>query len=129
MRKKCKGTELSVFRGREAKLNRAIFQILSSKEQLTIYDIYKELKQQKLKKTLRYSSVNKRVRALEQSGYLVTFSVRRTKAGFNAVLYCLAKKACLAIVLGSISFDNFIDQVDDQSAEVLLAVIIDYRKK
>jgi len=39
--KKCKGTELSVFKGREARLNRAIFQVLSAEAPQAIWDIFK----------------------------------------------------------------------------------------
>ena len=44
---KRKSGRLQVFKGREAKLNRAIFQILALKGPLIIYDIHKEVKVQK----------------------------------------------------------------------------------
>jgi hypothetical protein len=69
-RKKSKGTELSVFKGREAKLNRAILEILIRKDCKTIYDIHKQVRLGKDLKGTYYGKVNKRVKALEQTGYL-----------------------------------------------------------
>jgi DNA-binding MarR family transcriptional regulator len=61
---------ISVFKGRQAKLNKAIFHILALKGPLTIYDIHKEVKAQRGFRQTRYANVNKRVRALEESGYI-----------------------------------------------------------
>jgi DNA-binding Lrp family transcriptional regulator len=84
---------LSVFKGREARLNKAIFHILAQKGPQTIYDTHKELKNQKGLRYVRYASVNKRVRALEVSGYIKRIDTRRTKAGFPAAVYELTARA------------------------------------
>jgi len=72
----------SVFKGREAKLNYAVFQVLSLKGPPSIYDIHKKVRAQKELKYIRYVSVNKRVRSLEESGYVKKIAVKKTKAGF-----------------------------------------------
>ena len=85
-----KNTRLSVFKGREAKLNRAIFQVLALKDAQTIYDIHKHVRTFRGLKHTYYSNVNKRVRALQQKGYVKEVNIKSTKAGFEATEYELA---------------------------------------
>ena len=122
-RKKPKGTELSVFKGREAKLNRAILEALTIKGPLTIYDIHKKIKTYKGLKRTYYGNANKRVRSLEQLGYLRIVDVRTTKAGVKASVYELTARAILALFLNSINMENLLDRIDEDSATEILAVI------
>jgi len=72
----------------------------------------------------RYASVNKRVRALEGSGYVKKACVKRTKAGFEASTYELAAKAYLAILLNSVSLEELLTRLDETAANLILADII-----
>jgi hypothetical protein len=81
-----KGTELVVFKGREAKLNYAIFQILALKGQQTIYDVYKQVIKYKGLKNTRYASVNKRIKALEEKSYIKRTGTRLTCTGWIKIL-------------------------------------------
>ena len=122
-RKKSKGTELSVFKGREAKLNRAIFQTLALKGPQTIYDIHKRIKTYRGLKRTYYGNVNKRVRALEQTGYVKAISIHGTKAGFKAAIYELTTRAYLALMLNSINIDALLNQMDEAIASEILAAL------
>ena len=125
MAKSKKKTErLSVFKGREAKLNRAIFHILARKGPQTIYDIHKQVKNQKRLRYVRYASVNKRVRALEKSGYIKKIGAKKTKAGFEATIYELTVTAYLAILLNSINLDELVTRVDEVTASAILGDIL-----
>ena len=106
------GIKLSVFRGREAKLNRAIFQILASKGPQTIYDIHRQAKARRCLRYSRYASVNKRVRRLEEIGYIKKIGVIETKAGFEVSIYELTARAYLTILLGSIDFEQLLAILD-----------------
>jgi DNA-binding Lrp family transcriptional regulator len=121
--RKRKRGRLSVFRGREAKLNRAIFHILALKGPLTIYDIHKEVKTRRRLRDIRYPSVLKRVRALEEPGYVKKIGARRTKAGFEASIYGLTAKAQLAVLLDSMNLDEFLTEVDETTTLAILAAI------
>jgi hypothetical protein len=118
---KPKNTRLSVFKGREAKLNRAIFQALALKSPQTIYDIHKQIKTYKVIRRTYYANVNKRVRTLEQAGYLRKVDVQTTKAGFEATVYELTVRACLALLLNSVSLDEMLNRIDEGSALEILA--------
>ena len=122
---KDKSGRLSVFKGREAKLNRAIFHILALKGPLTIYDIHKEVKAQIGLKNTRYASVNKRTRYLEESGYIKETGVKKTKAGFQASIYELTTKAYLALVLDSVNLEELLVRIEDTKAETILAIMLD----
>jgi DNA-binding PadR family transcriptional regulator len=115
---------ISVFKGRKAKLNHIIFQILALKGPKTIYDIHKIVKTQKKLKHVRYSSLNKRVRSLEKSGYIKKFGVKETKAGFEATMYDLTAKAYLATLLNTINLYKLIDQTDETTATRILSDIL-----
>jgi len=121
---KPKNTRLSVFKGREARLNHAIFQILSLKGPLIIYDIHKELKAQKGLRYIRYASVNKRVRLLKESGYINKIGVKKTKAGFQASVYELTARAYLAMLLNFINLDDLLMKVDEATASTILVAIM-----
>jgi DNA-binding Lrp family transcriptional regulator len=119
-----KGTELSVFKGREAKLNRAIFQALALKGSQTIYEIHKQIRTHRGLKHTKYASVNKRVRSLEKSGYIARIGVRETKAGFKSATYELNDKTYLAILFSSISLEELISLLDENYGDVILASIV-----
>ncbi|MEM2129607.1 MAG: hypothetical protein QXZ70_03305 [Candidatus Bathyarchaeia archaeon] len=121
---KPKTTKLSVFKGREAKLNHAIFQTLAHKSPQTIYDIHKQIKTYRGYRRTKYANVNKRVKALEDSGYVIKVGTRKTKAGFLVSLYELTFRAYLAILLDSINFETLLTHLDDATAASLLASII-----
>jgi len=123
-RRKKKTSSLSVFKGREAKLNKAIFHILALKGPQTIYDIHKEAKTQRKLRHTRYASVNKRVRALEVLGYVRKSGIKETKAGFKASIYDLSIRTYLAIMFNSINLEELITKADDITALSILSDIV-----
>jgi DNA-binding Lrp family transcriptional regulator len=121
--------KLQVFKGREAKLNKAIFHILPRKGPQTIYDIHKELKNQKAFRQTRYANVNKRVRALEESEYIQKTGIKRTKAGFEAHKYELTMRAHLVSLLGSIDLEKTVMRADETLALALLGDLLSFVSK
>jgi hypothetical protein len=114
---------ISVFKGREAKLNFAVFHILALKGPLTIYEVCKEVRTQKGLKNTKYTNVNRRVRALEHAGYLEKAGTRKTQAGFQAALYQLTARTYLAIILDQIDLNDVLQEADRTTVQTLLAVI------
>jgi len=123
-RRKAKNGRLSVFKGREARLNRAIFHTLALKGPLTIYEIAKEVKARRGLKHTKYTNVNRRVRILEEYSYIEKVRTRKTQAGFRAALYQLTARAYLAILLNKINLDNFIQKAGEESVLAMLAALI-----
>jgi len=123
---KDKSGRLSVFKGREARLNRAIFHTLALKGPLTIYEITKEVKDQKGLKHTKYTNVNRRVRMLEEYGYIEKAGTRKTQAGFQAAIYQLTARAYLAILLNKVNMDNYIQKASEESALTMLATLMHY---
>jgi hypothetical protein len=117
------GAKLSVFKGREAKLNRAVFQSLALKGVQTIYDVHKHVRTCRGLKDTYYGNVNKRVRALQQQGYLKEVSIKSTKAGFEATEYELTTRVYLALMLDSISLEYLLNRMDEDVASEILAAI------
>ena len=123
-RRKRKIGRISVFKGQKAKLNHAIFQILALKGPQTIYGIHKIVKAQRKLRHVRYASVNKRVRSLEESGYIKKTGVKKTKAGFEAIIYELTARVYLAILLNSTNLDDLIMHADEAIASAILGDIL-----
>lgn len=122
-RNKTPQTRLSVFKGREAKLNKAIFQTLAQKGPQTIYDIHKRLRTMRGLRYTHYGNVNKRVRELENLGYLKEGGVKTTKAGFEATEYELTARAYLALMLDSIRLEDWLNQMNEDIALEILATM------
>ena len=116
-------SELSVFKGREAKLNRAIFHIIGLQGPQTSYDTQKEMKKGGPLKSTHYASVNKRMRALKDEGYLKITAIRVSKAGSRKVFYDLTVKAYLAIKLDLISKENIIRKAEENTGLQILAAL------
>jgi hypothetical protein len=120
---KPKNPRLSVFKGREAKLNRAIFQALALKGPQTIYDIHKRLKTMRGLRYTHYGNVNKRVKDLQYLAYVKEARVKSTKAGFEATEYELTARAYLALMLDSIKLEDLLNRIDEDAAIEILAAM------
>ena len=105
---------LSVFKGREAKLNRAIFWILALESPLNIYEICQKIRTQRSLKYTKYSVVNRRVRILEKLGYIEKAGPKKTRAGFEAQLYQITFRTYLAIIMNQTNFDEFIETAEEK---------------
>jgi hypothetical protein len=70
-----------------------------------------------------YGNVNKRVRELQNRGYVKEARVKSTKAGFEATEYELTARAYLAIMLDSIRLEDLLNRIaEDVALEILAAV-------
>lgn len=128
-RYKNKDGRLSVFKGREAKLNRAIFQALAEKSHQAIYDITKEVRRQRGLRHTKYTNVSRRVKALEQQGYLDRAGKRTTQPGSEATLYQLSTRAHVALLLNQISPDTLIEKADEETLTAQLAALMLFFEK
>ncbi len=117
--KKAKGTELSVFKGREARLNLAIFASLSLLHPQTIKDLQRKISKKPKLHGVHYASLNKRMSQLEKTQYL-----KKAKADSRAAAYELRPKAYLAMLLDSYTPEDLLDIVTDKSASILLLAIL-----
>ena len=126
---KPKNPRLSVFKGREAKLNRAIFQTLAKNDPLTIYEAHKQIKSLRGFRHTKYTNVSRRVRTLEESGYLEKAGIRSTQAGGQATLYQLTTRAHVALLLSQISPDTFTKEADEDTLIAELAALILFLEK
>ena len=122
-RKKSKGTALSVFKGREARLNRAIFQVLSAGEPQAIWYIFKGVTKLRGLKGKRYAVVEVRMKALETQGYLAVAGERDTKQGYKTPIFKMTAKANLAWMIGPRTIDDIVREVDEETALILFKTI------
>jgi len=112
---------IHVFKGREARLNKAIFWILAYESPLSIYEIWRKVRGFRDFTYIRYHVVNRRVRALEKSGYLEVDGKRVIKTGFTINLYQLSIKAYLAIMLNAVDLEKFVETASEQQILTALA--------
>jgi DNA-binding PadR family transcriptional regulator len=116
-------TVLDVFKGRAAKLNLFIFWALDCKEPQTTREIFKKINQITGRKHFSYSTVNRRVRDLEEHLYLKKTEVRQ-RAGGITNYYELRPKALLAKFLNSTNMNNLLEKVNDETALTLLEAFL-----
>lgn len=125
---KKRGAKLSVFKGREAKLNMAVFHVLALKGPLTAYDLHKEVKAQKSLKHTKYTNVLRRIKALEESGYIEKAGTRKIKTHphYQTNLYQLTPRAYLAVLVNKTNLDEIIQKASRENILSLIAALIQY---
>lgn len=111
-RLKRKSGKLSVFKGREAKLNRAIFHILALKGPHTVYALLGEIRRQRGLTNTRDGVLRRRVKALEKQDYLMKVGTAKTRWGYDTPLYHLTPRAELAMTLSKTDLDRFVKEAD-----------------
>ena len=118
-RKKCMGSELSVFMGVEAKLNFAIFLILAvSDYPLKNTELLKLLNKQRKSNDTYYGSITKRLRCLVNEEYL-----KENKVGSKAATYQLTNKALLAMLWNSNNMQEILDKASEKKRGFLLLAL------
>ena len=120
--------KISVFKGKQAALNLAIFGALS-KTPLVIYDITKQVKEKRSFYRLKPSMVGRRVRDLVNQGYLEFAGSRDNKPGIQATLYQLTTKAKVALYYNSVSRDTFLQEADEQTLTAELSALRSFFEK
>lgn len=118
----CASVRLSVFKGREASLNRAIFTILAMEGPKTIIELQKQLSKQKRLHGTYYASINKRIHCLEKEGYVSP--IQTSQPALKAVLYELRPKALLATFMSKKSPEEVLNQITDKDATIILSDLI-----
>lgn len=126
VRKRGKGTELKVFSGREAKLNRVIFMILDSKKPLTSYDMYLEIRRIKGFRHTKWQSVDRRMKALCTQHWIVKDGARPAKAYFLSPLYTLSIRAQAALTLNKTDLNVFIQIAPENDLQIFVEVLSVY---
>lgn len=111
--KKCKGTRLEVFSDKAAPLNRLIFEIFRAKK-LASYDTYLEVRRVREFRHKKYQTVDRRMKALYEQGWLILDGTKTTQPGTEAPLYRLSSKGYTAIELDRISMDTFLLEADEK---------------
>lgn len=122
-RRKAKSGRLSVFKGREAKLNKAIFHILALKGPRTIYALLGEIRKQRGWLHTRDGVLRRRVEALEKQDYLMKVGTAKTRWGYDTPLYHLTPRAELAIALSKTDLDRFVKEADYHRVISMLDVL------
>jgi DNA-binding PadR family transcriptional regulator len=107
-RKRCEGTRLQVFSHKEARLNRVILKILEWKGPLIAYDVWRQLKAIKGFRGIDSKTVYRRIRSLEQDGWIGQKGKRPTKVQGNSALYELTPKGKAALRIDEKSIETFL---------------------
>jgi DNA-binding Lrp family transcriptional regulator len=115
---------LSVFKGREAKLNRAVLLILSQENPLSIRQIHKKVRTYRGLNHTRYRVVNRRMKSLEEEGYIERVRTEKMQQGFIAKLYQMTLRAYLAFALDCTDIDELVRSAKEPDITSILAVLV-----
>ncbi len=113
-RKKGKGTELSVFRGKAARLNRVILQILEWKSPLIAYDVWRRIRANKGFRHVDSKTAYRRMEALEREGLIAEKGTRVGKRGGDRALYELTLRGEDALILDGTNMDKWLRKATDE---------------
>jgi len=127
-KKETKRTKIDAFKGREAKLNLAIFQILGINGPQTIYQIHKRVIRLRELSHTRYASVNKRIRILAESGYVGNHHTDRTNSAFGAIICELQSKAYVALFFHSVGLEEIMTSLNQENAFEVLAILMNIKE-
>ena len=115
---------LSVFKGREAKLNRAVLLILSQESPLSIRQVHKKVRTYRGLNHTRYRVVNRRMKSLEEEGYIERVRTEKIQQGFIAKLYQMTLRAYLAFALDCTDINELILSAEESHITSILAVFV-----
>jgi len=127
-RNKSKGTRLKVFSGREARLNRVIFMVLDAKKLVTSYDMFLETRRIKGFRHTKYSSVDRRMKALQQQHWITRKGTRRTQPGSDSPLYELSSQGQTAIEIDKVNMNDFLKNAKEDLLLELRTVLSSFRE-
>ena len=119
---------VSVFKGREAKLNRAILLILAQESPLNIRQVFKRVRAHMDLRHTRYRVVNRRMKHLEIEGYIEQVRTEKTLQGFVAKLCQPTFRAYLAFALNCINLDEFVKSARESDIIAVLAALVNKPK-
>jgi hypothetical protein len=120
------GSELSVFKGREARLNLALFTALALLGPLNITEIQKHVSRKKGLGRTYYASLTKRIRSLIKDEYIIEL---QPKKGSRAMTYQITEKAHLAMFFYDHNYQEILDKSDgNDSANLLIALSKIFKK-
>ena len=108
--KKCRGTPLKVFSGKEAALNRVILLILNSKKLQTKYDLFLLIRNMKGFRHLASKTVYRRIDALQQGRWITQNGTRPAKVEGDSALYELTLKGKAGLSWMRKVWKNFLTQ-------------------
>jgi DNA-binding PadR family transcriptional regulator len=121
--KKCKGTPLKVFSGKEATLNRITLLILLSEKMLAKYDLFLEIRRIKGFKNIDSKTVYRRLDVLNQEGWIEQKGTRPAKVIGESKLYDLTLKGKAALKLDQKSIEEFLNKSSDEKLAKLIDLL------
>jgi hypothetical protein len=116
---------LSVFKGREAKLNRVILLILAQESPLSIRQVCKRVRACKGLHHTRYRVVNRRMKSLENEDFIEIVITKKRPQGFVARLCQPTIKTYVALALEAVDFNTIVQTTNEAKLTTLLAAVMD----
>ncbi len=118
-RKRCKGTELKVFSGREAALNFVIFLVLCPEGKLLAsYDIFREVRAIKGFRRKGRQNIDRRLKALFKQRWLELEGTRTIRAHFSvSPLYKLSVRGRAALELRKKDLNVFLQTAPEDQLQ------------
>ena len=123
-RKKCKGTRLEVFSGKEETLNRVILLILYSGQLLTKYDLFLKIKAMKGFRHRDSKTVYRRIGALAGEGWIAQKGRRPAKVHGDSILYELTLKGKAALKLDKKSIEEFLKTATNEQLTKFIDLLL-----
>lgn len=126
-REQSKGTDLPVFQGTKAKLNRAIFEVLQVKK-LASYDAYLEIRRMKGHRHYKYQVVDRRLKSLYDERWIFESGTKRTQPGTDTPVFEFSLRGQTALEMDKTSRSRFLREANDDLLLQMKKLLSDFRE-
>jgi hypothetical protein len=118
----------SPFRGKEAHVNRLIFEVLRAKKQLTSYEIFQELHNMKGNRHIKNQVVDRRMEKLHQQSWIIQRGTKRNKLGEDSPLYELSQGGHTALESDKVNMYQFVLEASDELQVKMQQLLSSFRE-
>ena len=129
MQNKIKGALSSPFSGKEADVNRLIFEILRAKKQLTSYETFQILHNIKGHRHIKNQVVDRRMEKLHQQSWIILKGTKRNKLGQDSPLYELSSGGQTQLDLDKVNMNRFVLEASDELQADMQRLLSSFREE
>lgn len=114
--------KLKVFSGKQKKLNRLALQIFDQKGPLVWYDVWRFVKMTKGYGRTEKKTIQDRVDALFEQGYVAKNGTRPTKPGWPSDLFEITRKGKAALKADKKTMDQFLETASEEELQKFIDI-------
>jgi hypothetical protein len=102
--------------------------VLDAKKLVASYDMFLKIRRIKGFRHTKYSSVDRRMKALQQQHWITRKGTRRTKPGSDSPFYELSSQGQTAIEIDKVNMNDFLKNAKEELLLLMRTVLSSFRE-